>query len=181
MLSRVLTRCAMESRPICPRGGSRRTCSRTRRPRRSGKTCVLNLSFSTSTRLTSLYPQPLEQLVTALSSASSSDADGIFPVYSVLPDVYASLTLAPAEEDETRAQVGDDSLTLPLVLVPPESDDSDITIGAAVGLEHALPPAPITAGLRGDEGVGYEGTRLTLRLFDDEVCAVRTDLPGSLC
>jgi hypothetical protein len=115
--------------------------------------------------------QPLEQLVTALSSASSSDADGIFPVYSVLPDVYASLTLAPAEEDETRAQAGDDPLTLPLVLVPPESDDfsSDMTIGAAVGLEHALPPAPITAGLRGDEGVGYEGMRLTLRLFDDEV------------
>ncbi|BGO90576.1 hypothetical protein NBRC10512_005296 [Rhodotorula toruloides] len=114
------------------------------------------------------WQDPLEQLVTALSSASSSDADGIFPVYSILPDVYASLTLAPAEEDETRAQAGDDSLTLPLVLVPPESDDSDITIGAAVGLEHALPPAPITAGLRGDEGVGYEGTRLTLRLFDDE-------------
>ncbi|EGU12551.1 hypothetical protein RTG_01084 [Rhodotorula toruloides ATCC 204091] len=124
------------------------------------------------------WQDPLEQLVTALSSASSSDADGIFPVYSVLPDVYASLTLAPAEEDETRAQAGDDSLTLPLVLVPPESDDSDITIGAAVGLEHALPPAPITAGLRGDEGVGYEGTRLTLRLFDDESVSSDYDPAG---
>ncbi|BGP23709.1 Nuclear cap-binding protein subunit 1 [Rhodotorula toruloides] len=121
---------------------------------------------------------PLEQLVTALSSASSSDADGIFPVNSVLPDVYASLTLAPAEEDETRAQAGEDPLTLPLVLVPPESDDSDITLGAAVGLEHALPPAPISAGLRGDEGVGYEGTRLTVRLFDDDTVPSDYDPAG---
>ncbi|GAA5893972.1 hypothetical protein JCM8208_001295 [Rhodotorula glutinis] len=112
----------------------------------------------------------LEQLVTALSSASSSsDSEGIFPVSAVLPNPFSALELAPADTDDAAPAISDsaDALTLPLVLVPPESDEGDLTLNAGSGT-HAIPPPPISAGLRGDEGVGYDGTRLTLRLFDDE-------------
>lgn len=116
-------------------------------------------------------PQSLEQLVTALSSAGSSDSDSMFSVAAVLPSPFQSLTLAPSDTDDdaVAAAAGEEPLTLPLVLVPPESDENDLTIGAATGIEHAIPLPPISAGLRGDEGVGYEGTRLHLRLFDDAV------------
>lgn len=130
----------------------------------------------------SQWNDPLEQLVTALSSASSSDSEGIYPVSAVLPNPFAALELAPADTDDSApAAVNNaDALTLPLVLVPPESDEGDLTLNAGSAVEHAIPPPPTSAGLRGDEGVGYEGTRLTLRLFDDDVRFFVPDPPSDL-
>lgn len=118
--------------------------------------------------LTTSCLQPLEHLVSAFSSIGSADASDSTPVSDVIPNVYSALTLAPAEEDGAKSQ-SVEALTLPMVLVPPESDDGDLTLNAATAIERAIPAPPITAGLRGDEGIGYDGVRLLLRLFDDEV------------
>ncbi|GAA5895142.1 hypothetical protein JCM6882_008291 [Rhodosporidiobolus microsporus] len=125
------------------------------------------------------WQDPLEQLVTSLTSASSSSDESTFPPSSTLPDPY--LLLAPSDEPSSSSSALDDEpLTLPLVLVPPESDEGDLTLGAATGVEHAIPPPGVSAGLRGTEGVGYEGTRLALRLFDDETVPNPYDPSGAL-
>ncbi|GAA6014699.1 hypothetical protein JCM10207_006907 [Rhodosporidiobolus poonsookiae] len=126
------------------------------------------------------WQDPLEQLITSLSSASGSDAEGTVPVSSITADPHNLITLAPSDEDGAPAAEGEEPLMLPMILVPPESDEGDLTLGAATGVEHAIPPPPISAGLRGNEGVGYEGSRLTLRLFDDETVPTLYDPAGIL-
>lgn len=91
--------------------------------------------------------------------------------------MYSALTLAPPAEDEDGKVTLVESLTLPVILVPPESDEADLVLGATHGVERAIPAPPISAGLRGDEGVGYDGVRLLLRLFDDEVRKLPCFLP----
>ncbi|GAA5937525.1 hypothetical protein JCM10213_007267 [Rhodosporidiobolus nylandii] len=126
------------------------------------------------------WQDPLEHLVTSLTSATSPE-EGTFAVNSVLSDPYGALSLAPSDEDGAPSPaIAEEPLFLPMVLVPPESDEGDLTLGAATGVEHAIPPPQKSAGLRGDEGVGYEGTRLTLRLFDDESVPNAYDPAGIL-
>lgn len=60
-----------------------------------------------------------------------------------------------------------------MILVPPELEETDLTlishgIGGGSVSERSIPAPSTSAGLRGDEGVGYEGVRLSLRLFDSE-------------
>ncbi|GAA5986795.1 hypothetical protein JCM10908_000901 [Rhodotorula pacifica] len=121
---------------------------------------------------------PLEHLVASFRSLGAADAPELNPVAEVIPDVYSALTLAPPAEDEDGNVAHVESLTLPVILVPPESDEDDLTLGAANGVERAIPAPPISAGLRGDEGVGYDGVRLLLRLFDDETVPAVDDAAG---
>ena len=113
--------------------------------------------------------QPLEHLFAAFRSLGAADAPESNLVAEVIPAVYSALTLAPPVEDEDGNAARVESLTLPVILVPPESDEGDLTLGVGHGVERAIPAPPVSAGLRGDEGVGYDGVRLLLRLFDDEV------------
>ncbi|GAA5870142.1 hypothetical protein JCM8547_006899 [Rhodosporidiobolus lusitaniae] len=123
------------------------------------------------------WQDPLEQLVTSLTTASSSDAEDSYPITAVLPDPFTLLSSASSDDTDAASS---EPLMLPMILVPPESDEGDLTLGAATGVEHAIPPPPINAGLRGDEGVGYDGTRLTLRLFDDETVPTVYDPAGTV-
>ena len=70
-----------------------------------------------------------------------------------------------------------------MILVPPELDETDLTLlsgtTGATG-EKALPAPSTSAGLRGDEGVGYEGTRLQLRLFEDDSVPSSEDRAGNV-
>lgn len=99
--------------------------------------------------------QRLEILVSSLSSDSPVTT-------SVLPDVYSSLIPAsiPDGEGDDMAVVHE-PIFLPTVLVPAELEESDLIKVAT--------PAASSSGLRGDEGVGYEGVRMYLKLFEDEV------------
>lgn len=70
-----------------------------------------------------------------------------------------------------------------MILVPPELEETDLTLvshGGQSGAEKAIPAPGTSAGLRGDEGVGYEGTRLSLRLFDDETVPNEDDQAGNV-
>ncbi|GAA5821849.1 hypothetical protein JCM11251_004742 [Rhodosporidiobolus azoricus] len=125
------------------------------------------------------WQDPLEQIVTSLTSAISTDDSTVYPASTTLSDPYTLLSLAPSDESSAVTDASE-ALSLPLVLVPPESDEGDLTIGAATGVEHAIPPPGVSAGLRGTEGVGYEGTRLLLRLFDDETVPTPYDPSGVL-
>lgn len=53
------------------------------------------------------------------------------------------------------------AIELTSIVVPPEITDLEAVIGTKF--------QPSSSGLRGDEGVGYEGVRLYLKLFDDDV------------
>ncbi|GAA5864299.1 hypothetical protein JCM1840_006735 [Sporobolomyces johnsonii] len=122
------------------------------------------------------WADPLENLVSSLSSSTS---DGHFPVTSVLPDPYSTLNIsAPADADDSAPASGEEPLYLPMILVPPELDEGDLALTGAI--EKAIPPPPTSAGLKGDEGVGYEGTRLGLRLFDDETVPSAYDPAGAV-
>lgn len=121
---------------------------------------------------------PLEHLVAAFRSLGAADAPESNPVAEVIPAVYSALTLAPPAEDEDGNAARVESLTLPVILVPPESDEDDLTLGVGHGVERAIPVPPVSAGLRGDEGVGYDGVRLLLRLFDDETVPAVDDPAG---
>ncbi|GAA6063502.1 hypothetical protein JCM10212_004764 [Sporobolomyces blumeae] len=113
----------------------------------------------------------LDNLVTSLSSTSE---DNLSVSSILLPPSLPSL--APTSETSEAVE----PLYLPMVLVPPELDDTDLTLTSlAGGGEKAIPAPPTSAGLRGDEGVGYEGTRLTLRLFDDETVPSAFDQAGN--
>ncbi|GAA5965784.1 hypothetical protein JCM3765_007346 [Sporobolomyces pararoseus] len=74
--------------------------------------------------------------------------------------------------NDTTTSSGNEPLYLPMILVPPELEETDLSLishgGGGGGNEKSLPQPPTSAGLRGDEGVGYEGTRLSLRLFEDD-------------
>lgn len=73
----------------------------------------------------------------------------------VLPSIAARLAAPP----ETSVDLV--PLDLPTVLVPPEMTDLEMLT--------AVKHAPSNSGLKGDEGVGYNGVRLSLKLFDDDV------------
>lgn len=111
--------------------------------------------------LTSINLQPLDSLVSSLSNE---------PGY-LLPDVYSML---PPQNRDTNegAPDSEDPLALPYILVPPEAEHVDLL--------RAAPTSQSSSGLRGDEGVGYDGVRLHFRLFDDEVSSDYYRL-GSLC
>ena len=94
--------------------------------------------------------QRLEVLVSTLSTDAPLVVD-------ILPTVFSTLAL-PIKAD---AEADQGPLEIPTVLIPPELDESDIV--------RTAPAAASSSGLRGDEGIGYEGVRVYLNLFDDEV------------
>lgn len=67
-------------------------------------------------------------------------------------------TSASTEDDGKPTS---EPIELPHVLIPPEIDDAD--------LFRVVTPQVSSAGLRGDEGVGYGGVKLGLRFYNDEV------------
>lgn len=79
----------------------------------------------------------------------------------VLPTVYDSLPKPVGVETEQEA------FFLPVVTLP-SADLDDVKV-------VNLGPKVKSSGLRGDEGVGYEGVRLYLKLFDDDVCISVSD------
>jgi hypothetical protein len=99
---------------------------------------------------TTLNPhiQRLEVLVLTLSADGPMDT-------SVLPNVFALLPVSASSLTTVEPMI------LPSLTVPPELEAADI-------LKIVLPAAD-SSGLRGDEGVGYDGVRLYLRLFEDDV------------
>lgn len=92
--------------------------------------------------------QPLETLLSSLSSDFAVTSD-------VLPLIYLQM---PTSKD---SPIEESPFDLPLVTIPPHLTDAEL-------LNVVVPPASST-GLRGDEGVGYEGVRMYLRLFEDAV------------
>ena len=62
---------------------------------------------------------------------------------------------------ETESPVENPPLDLPSITVPPHLSEAEV-------LDIVAPPAS-SSGLRGDEGVGYEGVRVYLRIFEDAV------------
>ncbi|GAA5880762.1 hypothetical protein JCM16303_004343 [Sporobolomyces ruberrimus] len=117
----------------------------------------------------------LEYLVSSLMR--SSDGGG-YPVSSILPP--PSL---PSISNSSPSSAPSEPLYLPMILVPPELEETDLTLvshGGQSGAEKAIPAPGTSAGLRGDEGVGYEGTRLSLRLFDDETVPNEDDQAGNV-
>jgi len=118
--------------------------------------------------------QNLEHLISTLFTSSSEGHS----VSSVLPPPsLPSLTNTTSSSEDTSP------LYLPMILVPPELDETDLTLlsgsTGATG-EKALPAPSTSAGLRGDEGVGYEGTRLQLRLFEDDSVPNSDDRAGNV-
>lgn len=106
---------------------------------------------SDATRVLTLdVVQRLEVLVSTLSTDAPLVVD-------ILPTVFSTLAL-PIKAD---AEADQGPLEIPTVLIPPELDESDIV--------RTAPAAASSSGLRGDEGIGYEGVRVYLNLFDDEV------------
>lgn len=63
--------------------------------------------------------------------------------------------------DNSRLPPAIAPIDLPLFSVPSEVE-ADV-------LATAAPITATSSGLRGDEGVGYEGTRIYYRFFDDDV------------
>lgn len=99
--------------------------------------------------------QHLEALVKSVSSVSRSGLE-------IVPTVESLIGSIP--------EIEDNPLFLPLVLVPPEVEEGDvIPTGSA--------PAD-SSGLRGDEGVGYDGVRVYLRLFDDNTVPSSSEPSG---
>lgn len=87
-----------------------------------------------------------------------------------LPDVYSRLTTSTMRDSDADVDADDEtSIELPTVLVPPEAE-----------LSFMSPAAASSSGLRGDEGVGYDGVRLQLKLFDDEVGLLRASHPATI-
>jgi len=112
-----------------------------------------------------------------------SPVDGSYQVSSILPPPsLPSISSSSSSSFEETSE----PLYLPMILVPPELEETDLTLvshGAnthAGGAEKAIPAPSTSAGLRGDEGVGYEGTRLSLRLFDDETVPGPDDKAGNV-
>lgn len=102
------------------------------------------------------FDDHLEALVKSLGGVASSGLD----VFSTV----GALVGGPGVGVEGEA------LFLPLVLVPPEVEEGDVI---------PTGPAPAdSSGLRGDEGVGYEGVRVYLRLFDDHTVPSSSDPSG---
>jgi nuclear cap-binding protein subunit 1 len=83
----------------------------------------------------------------------------------LLPDVFSSLSDDTRVEDED-ASAPEEPFSLPYLLVPPEAEQLDLV--------RSAPTSQSSSGLRGDEGVGYDGVRLHFRLFDDEVSALES-------
>lgn len=108
--------------------------------------------------------QYLEILVSTLSSDVPLSLD-IFPSISSLLPIPSSV---PEAEDTEGEKSKSDPVDLPVFLIPDDLEDADT-------VKVVIPPAT-SAGLRGDEGVGYEGVRLYLKLFDDEVSLLPTFL-----
>ncbi|ORY91755.1 MIF4G like-domain-containing protein [Leucosporidium creatinivorum] len=113
------------------------------------------------------YEDHLEILISTLTSESTTGP-------SVLPNIFTSLiplAVPDVEEDGVPAS-GNEPISLPNVLVPPELEESDLI--------KVAPPAASSSGLRGDEGVGYEGVRVYLKLFDDESVPGPYDPSGTI-
>lgn len=95
--------------------------------------------------------QPIEVLVSTLVSD--------FPlVVDIIPVVKVDLQSISGDAASSAI-----AIDLPLILVPAEIDE-------AVAVKADTFRASST-GLRGDEGVGYEGTRIYHNFFDDDVSA----------
>ncbi|SCV70543.1 BQ2448_3305 [Microbotryum intermedium] len=95
---------------------------------------------------TSQFEDHLESLVSCLVTKSSLHVLPSYPIPSRL-----------------RNESPDELVELPEIVVPAELDKDELSKLIEV-------PQPNT-GLKGDEGVGYEGVRVYLRLFDDEAFA----------
>ncbi|KAL8276473.1 hypothetical protein RQP46_011123 [Phenoliferia psychrophenolica] len=106
----------------------------------------------------------LDILVSTLSTDSPINVD-------VLPNLFAKLQ-KPALADAAAAVAQLEPIVLPVVLLP-SADLDDVKISS-------VSPKAQSSGLRGDEGVGYEGVRLYLKLFDDDSVPAVTDASGAV-
>lgn len=80
------------------------------------------------------------------------------------PLVIDILPVVTVDGESTKGEHDSDTtfaLDLPLILIPAETE-GDLPL-------KTIPVAALSAGLRGDEGVGYEGVRVYLAFFDDDV------------
>ncbi|KAK4055782.1 Nuclear cap-binding protein subunit 1 [Microbotryomycetes sp. JL201] len=105
------------------------------------------------------YEDPVEHLVNSIGSADASD---------LFPDIQAVLL---GNNDSVPSDTFE-PVELPQILVPPEMDEADAY--------RVVPPEVTSAGLRGDEGVGYGGVRLGVRLFDGDSVPASNDARGVL-
>ncbi|KAM0788666.1 hypothetical protein ACM66B_002765 [Microbotryomycetes sp. NB124-2] len=106
------------------------------------------------------YEDPIEHLVHSLVNSPEAST--------ALPDVHVAV-LGDSNSSSTASY---ESVELPQILVPPEMDEADAY--------RVVPPEVTSAGLRGDEGVGYGGVRLGVRLFDGESVPASNDAKGVL-
>ncbi|KAK4700512.1 nuclear cap-binding protein subunit 1, partial [Phenoliferia sp. Uapishka_3] len=108
--------------------------------------------------------QDLEDKIDLLVSTLTSDSPIVIDVF---PSIFASL---PTPTFDSKDE--DDPFVLPVVTLP--SADLDEVKNENPG------PKVKSSGLRGDEGVGYEGVRLYLKLFDDDTVPANFDPSGTV-
>ncbi|KAK4056523.1 Nuclear cap-binding protein subunit 1 [Microbotryomycetes sp. JL221] len=109
------------------------------------------------------FEDPIEQLIVSISS----------PAATAIPDIASIIIAPPAEGSEVSAATKSvEAIDLPMVLVPPEMDEADAY--------RVVPPEVTSAGLRGDEGLGFRGVVLDIRLHDGDTVPEPSSANGAL-
>ncbi|KDE05505.1 hypothetical protein MVLG_04099 [Microbotryum lychnidis-dioicae p1A1 Lamole] len=104
---------------------------------------------------TSQFEDRLESLVSCLVTKSTLHVLPTYPISSRL-----------------RNDLTNETVDLPEIVVPAELDKDE--------LSRLIEVPPPNTGLKGDEGVGYEGLRVYLTLFDDETVPETYDPSGAI-